>query len=115
MDFSLSVEEREIRDWVRTFVQKELIPLEPEVLRRERAHQPGLTSDELTELQQKAKASGFWGVQTRGEYGGLGLAAVMAALLAAGHGRTFVPLRLGGSSGNVHRHGNVRRETGYRR
>ena len=29
MDLNLSAEEREIRDWVRTFVTKELMPLEP--------------------------------------------------------------------------------------
>ncbi len=113
MDFSLSVEEREIRDWVRTFVQKELIPLEPEVLRRERAHQPGLTSDELTELQQKAKASGFWGVQTPEEYGGMGLSAVMTALLEAELGRTFVPFSFGGSADNILFHANEEQKKRY--
>ena len=90
MDFSLSVEEREVRDWVRTFVQRELMPLEQEVLRRERAHQPGLTADELKDLQLKAKESGFWGVLTPEEYGGMGLSAVMAALLEAKLCRTLV-------------------------
>ncbi|EHR52879.1 acyl-CoA dehydrogenase [Saccharomonospora marina XMU15] len=101
MDFSLSVEEREIRDWVRTFVQRELMPLEQEVLRRERAGQPGLTGDELTELQFKARESGFWGVQTPQEYGGMGLSAVMTALLEAELGRTFVPFRFGGAADNI--------------
>ncbi|PRX50179.1 alkylation response protein AidB-like acyl-CoA dehydrogenase [Prauserella shujinwangii] len=101
MDFSLSVEEREIRDWVRTFVQRELMPREQEVLRRERAGQPGITSDELAELQLKAKESGFWGVQTPEEYGGMGLSAVMTALLEAELGRTFVPFRFGGSADNI--------------
>ncbi|PXY30918.1 acyl-CoA dehydrogenase family protein [Prauserella muralis] len=101
MDFSLSVEEREIRDWVRTFVQRELLPREQEVLRRERAGQPGLTSDELEELQLKARDSGFWGVQTPEEYGGMGLSAVMTALLEAELGRTFVPFRFGGAADNI--------------
>ncbi|HVV11700.1 acyl-CoA dehydrogenase family protein [Amycolatopsis sp.] len=101
MDFTLSTEEREVRDWVRTFVQKELTPLEPEVLRRERAGQPGLTAEEHRSLQLKAKESGFWGVQTPEEYGGMGLSAVMTALLEAELGKTFVPFRFGGSADNI--------------
>jgi len=113
MDFSLSVEEREVRDWVRTFVQRELIPLEQEVLRRERAHQPGLTTDELKELQLKAKESGFWGVLTPEEYGGMGLSAVMAALLEAELGRTFVPFRFGGAADNILFHANEEQKNTY--
>ena len=41
VDFSLSDEERQIRDTVRSFIEKEVMPLEPEVLRNERAGQPG--------------------------------------------------------------------------
>jgi acyl-CoA dehydrogenase len=113
MDFSLSVEEREVRDWVRTFVQRELIPLEQEVLRRERAHQPGLTGEELKELQLKAKESGFWGVLTPEEYGGMGLSAVMAALLEAELGRTFVPFRFGGAADNILFHANEEQKRTY--
>ena len=42
MDLNLTDEEREIREWVRTFVRKEIIPLEPEVLARERRNERGL-------------------------------------------------------------------------
>jgi alkylation response protein AidB-like acyl-CoA dehydrogenase len=101
MDFTLSTEEKEVRDWVRTFVRKEIVPLEPEVLRRERAGQPGLTRDELSELQHKAKESGFWGVQTPVEYGGMGLSAVMTALVVAELGRSFVPFDFGGNADNI--------------
>jgi acyl-CoA dehydrogenase len=113
MDFSLSTEEREVRDWVRTFVQRELIPLEQEVLRRERAHQPGLTGEELKDLQLKAKESGFWGVFTPEEYGGMGLSAVMAALLEAELGRTFVPFRFGGAADNILFHANEEQKQTY--
>ena len=78
MDFTLDAEQKEIRDWVRTFVRKEIIPLEPEVLRRERAGQPGLPKDELKALQDKAKQAGFFGVLTPQEYGGMGLGATIA-------------------------------------
>ncbi|AXB45416.1 acyl-CoA dehydrogenase family protein [Amycolatopsis albispora] len=113
MDFTLSTEEREVRDWVRTFVQRELVPREQEVLRRERAGQPGLTEDELTELQLKAKESGFWGVQTPEDYGGMGLSAVMTALLEAELGRTFVQFRFGGAADNILFHANEEQKERY--
>ena len=47
MDLTLTDEEREIRDWVRTFVTKELMPLEPQVLERERNGERGFTLEEL--------------------------------------------------------------------
>ncbi|HEX7661832.1 MAG TPA: acyl-CoA dehydrogenase family protein [Pseudonocardiaceae bacterium] len=101
MDFVLSTEEKEVRDWVRTFVRREVTPLEPEVLRRERTGAPGLTDDELRELQLKAKQAGFFGVQTPAEYGGMGLSAVLTALVEAELGRTFVPFRFGGYADNI--------------
>jgi alkylation response protein AidB-like acyl-CoA dehydrogenase len=101
MDLSLSEEEREIRDWVRTFVRKEIMPLEPDVLARERAGDPGLTSDELGALQGKAKQSGFFGVHTPEEYGGMGLGAVMSALIEVELGRSFVPFKFAGDADNI--------------
>ena len=81
MDLTLTDEEREIRDWVRTFVTKELMPLEPQVLERERNGERGFTLDEVKALQDKARQSGFFGIQTPEEYGGMGLGAVMNALI----------------------------------
>jgi alkylation response protein AidB-like acyl-CoA dehydrogenase len=101
MDFTFSTEEKEVRDWVRTFVRREIIPLEQDVLRRERAGEPGLTRSELTALQAKAREAGFWGVQTPEEYGGMGLSAVMTALLEGELGRSFVPFRFGGAADNI--------------
>ncbi len=101
MDFSLTEEQREVRDWVRTFVRKEIMPLEPEVLRRERAGQPGLDRGELRALQLKAKESGFWGVLTPEAYCGMNLGATMAALIEAELGRSFVQFRFGGSADNI--------------
>ena len=101
MDLSLGDEEREIREWVRTFVRREVMPLEPEVLARERRHEPGLEPDELRSLQDKAKESGFFGVHTPEEYGGMGLGAVMNALIEVELGRSFVPFRFGGDADNI--------------
>jgi acyl-CoA dehydrogenase len=113
MDFSLTDEQREVRDWVRTFVRKEIMPLEPEVLRRERAGQPGLERSELRELQLKAKQSGFWGVLTPEEYGGMNLGGIMAALLEAELGRSFVPFRFGGAADNILFYANEEQREAY--
>jgi acyl-CoA dehydrogenase len=101
MDLTLTEEEREIREWVRTFVTRELMPLEPQVLERERNGERGITADEVAALQDKARRSGFFGVQTPQEYGGMGLGAVMHALIEAELGRTFVPFKLGGDADNI--------------
>ena len=42
---------------------------------------PGWKSRELRELQQKAKAIGFWGLSTPEEYGGMNLSAVLQSLI----------------------------------
>jgi len=101
MDLSLTEEEREIRDWVRTFVTKEIMPLEQGVLERERRHERGMTLEELHALQGKAQESGFFGVQTPEEYGGMGLGSLMAALIEIELGRSFVPFKLGGEADNI--------------
>jgi len=101
MDFAISEEERAIRDTARAFIRKEVMPLEAEVLRRERAHQPGLRRDELRELQLRAKEFGFWGLDTPEEYGGMSLPAVTQSLLWTEIGRSFVPFRFGGEADNI--------------
>ena len=101
MDLSLTDEEREIRDWVRTFVTREIMPLEPTVLERERRGERGLTREELRGLRDKAKESGFFGVQTPEEYGGMALGAVMTALMEVELGRSFVPFSFGGDADNI--------------
>ena len=101
MDFSLSPEERQIRDTVRSFIEKEVMPLEPEVLRNERAGRVGLEPDVLRELRLKAKRMGLWGINTPEEYGGAALGPVMAAIAAMETGRTFVPFSFGGSADNI--------------
>ena len=101
MDFALSDEERAIRDTARSFITKEVVPLEQEVLRRERAHQPGLEPGELRELQLKARKFGFWGLSTPQEYGGMDLSAVLQSLIWTEVGRSFVPFRFGGEADNI--------------
>ncbi|MGW7514294.1 acyl-CoA dehydrogenase family protein [Streptomyces sp. NPDC054796] len=101
VDFSLSTEERQIRDTVRAFITKEVMPLEAEVLRNERAGAPAIDRSVLAELRAKARKSGFWGVSTPEEYGGMNLGAVMTAILTMETGRTFVPFTFGGAADNI--------------
>jgi acyl-CoA dehydrogenase len=101
MDFSLSDEERAIRDTVRQFITREVMPLELEALRRERAHRPGLERGELVELRAKARKFGFWGLSTPEKYGGMDLSAVMQSLIWTELGRTFVQFTFGGEADNI--------------
>jgi acyl-CoA dehydrogenase len=106
VDFSLSDEERAVRDTARTFITREVMPLEQEALRREREHLPGLERSELRELQLKAKKFGFWGLSTPEEYGGMDLPAVLQSLIWTEIGRTFVQFRFGGEADNILYHAN---------
>jgi alkylation response protein AidB-like acyl-CoA dehydrogenase len=101
VDFSLSDEERAIRDTARSFITREVMPLEQEALRRERAHQPGLELSELRELQLKAKKFGFWGLSTPERFGGMELPAVTQSLIWTEVGRTFVQFKFGGEADNI--------------
>ena len=101
VDLTLNDDEREIRSWVRTFVTKELVPLEQEVLVRERRGERGVRPEELKALRDTAKASGFFGIQTPEDHGGMGLGAVMAALIEVELGRTFVQFTFGGDADNI--------------
>ncbi|WP_326558222.1 acyl-CoA dehydrogenase family protein [Micromonospora sp. NBC_01796] len=113
MDFSLSDEERAIRDTARDFITREVVPLEAEVLRRERAHRPGIDRGELRELQLKAKKFGFWGLATPEEYGGMDLPAVTQSLIWTEIGRSFVPFRFGGEADNILFHANDEQKHEY--
>jgi alkylation response protein AidB-like acyl-CoA dehydrogenase len=113
MDFSLSPEERQIRDTVRSFIEKEVMPLEPDVLRNERAGRPGVDPAVHRELRQKARKMGFWGINTPEEYGGAALGPVMSAIIAMETGRTFVPFTFGGSADNILYAGNDEQKKRY--
>ena len=113
MDLTLTTEEQEVRKWVRTFVDKEVRPLEHTVLERERRHEIGLRPDELKELQNMAKSAGFFGVQTPEKYGGMELGAVMSALIETEIGRTFVPFRFGGHADNILYYANDQQKDTY--
>ena len=113
MDFSLTDEERAIRDTARQFITREVMPLEHEALLRERRHQPGLERSELRELQLKAKKFGFWGLSTPEEYGGMALPAVLQSLIWTEVGRTFVQFKFGGEADNILYYANADQQREY--
>lgn len=101
MDFSLSDEERDIRQWVRDFVNTQLIPLEQEALQRERKNLVAVPHTQIEELQALARSAGFFGLQTPTEYGGMNLSAVMTTLVYQELGRTFIPFKFAGEADNI--------------
>ncbi|MEU7826165.1 acyl-CoA dehydrogenase family protein [Catellatospora sp. NPDC049133] len=113
MDFSLDDEQRAIRDTARAFIRKEVVPLEHELLRRERAGQPGIERAELRELQLKARKFGFWGLATPAEHGGMDLPAIMQSLIWTEVGHTLVPFRFGGEADNILFHANAAQQDEY--
>lgn len=113
LDFSLSDEQRMIRDSVRAFIQKEIYPLENQVLRNERQGKPALEDGQLRELQDKAKDQGFWGINTPDEFGGAELGAIVDSVVAIELGRTFVPFTFGGYADNILFAGNAEQREAY--
>ena len=101
MDFTLSDEQKMVQKTVREFVQKDLMPLEQQVLRNEREGREGITKEEIRKIRMKAKEAGFWGINTPEEYGGANLGPVMTALITMELGRTYVPFSFGGSADNI--------------
>jgi alkylation response protein AidB-like acyl-CoA dehydrogenase len=89
LDFSLSDDQRAIRDTAREFIA------------RESRGEKGLPADELRRLQDKAEEFGFWGIGTPEEFGGAALPAVTQSLLWTEIGRTFVPFVFGGEADNI--------------
>ena len=70
MDFNLPEEIQILRDTVRRFVDKELIPLEREYRHDSEGPMPERL---LKPLQEKAKSMGLWMLDVPAEYGGAGL------------------------------------------
>jgi len=113
VDFALTDEQKAIRDTAREFIADRVMPWEPEVLRRERRGEPGMTPDERRELQLAARKFGFWGLSTPEEYGGMSLPAVTQALVWTELGRTFVPFSFGGEADNILYHANEEQRAAY--
>ena len=113
MDFSLTEEQKMIQQTVRQFVERELMPLENDVLQNEGKYPNGVEPAVYDSLQRKAKEMGFWGINTPEEYGGANLGAVMSALIFMELGKTLVPFMFAGSADNILYYGNERQKEEY--
>ncbi|MBW8857206.1 MAG: acyl-CoA dehydrogenase family protein, partial [Bradyrhizobium sp.] len=80
-----------IRETVRRFVERELIPLEPQMGQRQVAADDGayLTAEQYERLRTVSKELGLWGLDAPEEFGGLGLSAVTMAVVNEELGRTI--------------------------
>lgn len=113
MDFAVTDEQRMVLATVREFVNRELLPLEPEVQRAELEGRFYPEAADLHRLQQKAKTAGLWGLLTPEEYGGAQLGLLMTALITIETSRALVPFVYGGSADNILYHCNAEQKTRY--
>lgn len=86
MDFELSEEQRMLRDLARSFVDRELIPLENQL---GPTHGP-IPAEMMAGLQARTRALGLWMLDVPEEYGGAGLDLFSRCLIAEQVGRTTV-------------------------
>lgn len=113
MHLRLSDEQKMVQRTIRRFVEKELKPLEAEVLRNEREGKPAISREKIVELQKKAADAGFWGINTPKEYGGADLGQMMLAIVTIETSKTFVPFRFGGFADNILYYGNEEQKKNY--
>lgn len=103
MDFQLQEEHQMLQDLVAKFVDRELIPLEPAVLRREaEGDSCSLTKAELQPLNDQCKQLGLWGLDSPEEFGGANLPALALIGVNEEVGRTAVPFHFPPDSPNLH-------------
>ena len=97
----LDEETRLIRETVAKFVDRELIPLEPHVLRSSGGGLTELTPGQLDHLRDVSQKLGLWGLDAPAELGGHDLSAVAMAAVKEEMGRTCVRFMLPPDSPNL--------------
>lgn len=96
MDFEIPEELKMVQRTARDFVNKELMPLEREILGREPTDaRVALPEEEEERLTQIAKEMGFWNLGVPEELGGAGLPILGLCLVAEELARTIVPFDFG--------------------
>lgn len=98
-----SDETRMLQELVAKFVDHDLIPLEPAVLRRE-AQGDGyrLTEEEEKALHARCRELGLWGLDVPEEFGGANLPLLSLAAAEEEMGRACVPFLIPPDSPNLH-------------
>lgn len=85
MDFSIPEEYMMLKESMREFVKRELMPLEKTLLERELSlwTEPGhlIPEEDHKRLMQKTKELGFWGLEVDEEFGGQGLGMLAKTLV----------------------------------
>ena len=102
MNFNLADEHRMLKDLVRKFVDRELMPLEAGVLAREAAGQsPALPADDQARIDAVTRELGLWGLDAPADVGGLDLPMVAIVGVNEELARTVTPYVLPPDSPNL--------------
>ena len=102
MNFDLSDEHRMLKELVRNFVDRELMPLEAGVLAREAAgRSPALAADDQARIDAVTRDLGLWGLDAPEDVGGLDLPMVAIVGVNEELGRTITPYVLPPDSPNL--------------
>ena len=100
---AVSDEQRMLQDLVAKFVDRELIPLEPAVLKREaNGGKLALSDDEKASLMSKCRELGLFGLDSPEEFGGANLPVETMAMVNEELGRTATPFIFPPDSPNLH-------------
>ena len=85
MDFSISEEYMMLKEAMREFVNREMMPLEKVLLERELSlwTQPGplIPEEDHKRLMEKSRELGFWGIDVEEKFGGQGLGMLAKVLI----------------------------------
>lgn len=94
MDFSIPEEYMMLKESMREFVKREMMPLEKQFLERDMGlwTTPGplLPKEDTQRLLQKTKDLGFWGLEVEEKFGGQGLGMLAKTLVMEELSRCFV-------------------------
>lgn len=103
LDTTQTEEHRMVQELVAKFVDRELLPLEAAVLKREsQGGKYALTEEELAPLHAKCRDLGLWALESPEEYGGANLPAVALTGVEEELARTITPFIIPPDSPNLH-------------
>ncbi|MCX7374320.1 MAG: acyl-CoA dehydrogenase family protein [Alphaproteobacteria bacterium] len=103
LDTTQTEEHRMVQELVAKFVDRELLPLEAAVLRREsQGGKYALTEEELAPLHAKCRDLGLWALESPEEYGGANLPAAALTGVEEELARTITPFIIPPDSPNLH-------------
>ena len=94
MDFAISEEYMMLKESMREFVKRELLPLEKDFLERDMSlwtvPGPLLPKEDTERLKKITRELGFWGIEVGEEFGGQGLGMLAKTLVLEEMCRSFV-------------------------